>query len=129
MKPDIKERLKERDRKARATRAVLVDTFPKCFAPRRASKLPLAVGIHADIRALLPEIGAGLLAAALIDYTGGPTYLSNVVEGAPRFGLDGKPCGVVTAAQAAHAAERLKLLKNWKAKQEVGDQITGEKAA
>lgn len=39
--------------------------------------------------------------------------LRNVVEGASMVGLDGGPAGVVTAAQAAHAATRLAAFEGW----------------
>ena len=100
-------------RAAEATRAILADAFPKCFAPKGAAKLPIAVGLHHEILAALPELGFHRLSAALGDYTGGPTYLRNVVEGAPRIGLHGEIKGVVTADQAAHAAKRMEGFEAW----------------
>jgi sRNA-binding protein len=86
------------------TRAELVQRFPKCFQPRGQAKLPLRVGIFGDIRKAWPEIGWGPLSRALANYTSGPTYLQAIVEGAPRYGLDGAPVGEVDKKQADHAA-------------------------
>ena len=97
-----------RNKKAQALRNLLVETFPNCFSPKRTPKRPLKIGIIHDIIAALPETGVIRLRFALADYTGGPTYLENVIAGAERIDLQGNPCGVVTEPEAAHAAERLK---------------------
>jgi ProP effector len=100
-------------RKAERTRELLAETFPKCFARKGEEKRPLAIGLHQEILGAIPEIGYHRLSAALADYTSGPTYLRNVVEGAPRVGLDGEPKGVVTAKEATHAATRLASWRAW----------------
>ncbi|HYA74527.1 MAG TPA: ProQ/FINO family protein [Roseiarcus sp.] len=97
-----------RRRLARATRELLAAEFPRLFRASGADKPPLKVGVAADILAAMPEIGALRLALALEDYTQGPTYLRNLAEGAPRLDLNGAPCGLVTRAQAEHAASRMK---------------------
>ena len=59
------------------------------------------------------------MARALGDYTSGPTYLRACVAGAPRIGLDGKPCGEVSEQQAAHAKARLAALEKYISRQGV----------
>ena len=90
--------------------AELRDRWPATF---RAHSDPgpwpaLKVAIHIDIATAAPELAVprGLLRDALRLYVSRSCYLAAVVEDAPRFGLDGEPCGEVTAAQAAHAGER-----------------------
>lgn len=87
--------------------AMLAELYPSTFMPPGAPKKPLAIGIGDALTLAIPEVGAMNMARALNDYTGGPIYLRACVAGADRIGLDGKPNGVVTEAQAAHAAERL----------------------
>jgi sRNA-binding protein len=102
-----------RKRAIELTRTMLVAAFPKCFSPKRAAKVPLALCLHNEILAALPEIGFRRLMEALGDYTSGPTYLRNVLEGTPRVGLQGDFKGKVTAAEAAHAAGRLAAFSAW----------------
>lgn len=91
-------------RLARDTRALLVEHFPKCFAPKGEPKRPLKVGIHEDIKARLPELAQRSLFIALADYTSGSSYLGAMTDGATRVDLDGEPAGIVTA-DAAHFVE------------------------
>lgn len=98
------------------TREMLVASFPNCFMPKGADKLPLKIGINKDIIQAIPEIGFKNLTEALIDYTGGPSYLAAMRSGASRYDLDGKPCGIVREVDAEHAAERMKGVARWRAK-------------
>jgi len=88
-------------------RELLVSKFPACFSDFKQPKAPLKIGIFDDILTALPEIGRLRLHGALNDYTGGPTYLGNVIEGAARIDLTGAAVGEVTADEAKHAAHRL----------------------
>lgn len=94
--------------KAEAGRAMLAAIFPKCFAGKGEKKVPLKIGIFKDIRALRRDIPYRVVKAALHDYTSGALYLKATVAGAARINLDGDAVDVVTAEQAAWAAERLK---------------------
>jgi ProP effector len=88
-------------------RRQLVAAFPLAFMAKGAVKRPLKIGIHEDILRLLPEMEPAHLAAALGDYTGGPTYHRSMIPGAARVDLAGKPAGSVTPEAAAHAVRRL----------------------
>jgi sRNA-binding protein len=102
-----------------ADRKLLADRFPKCFAPKGAQKMPVVVGIHRKIKQELPDLSMGRIHRAIANYVGGPTYLRNVVEGAPRVDLDGSPAGKVSAASQAYSTERLKKLEaSWKWRKE-----------
>lgn len=87
-------------------REILHETFPNAFAAKGEEKRPLAIGIEGQIHLRCPELSKWHLAAAIADYTRGPTYLRNVVEGAQRVDLEGEPNGLVTASEAAYAAMR-----------------------
>lgn len=93
------------------TRDILAHRFPAAFKGRGESKTPLKIGIDRDILAAMPELGDRRIVLALQDYTFGPTYLSNLHAGAPRIGLDGAPAGEVSAEEAAHAEDRMRLFK------------------
>lgn len=101
---------RERRTRVRETRKLLVEAFPAAFRHRGAEKIPLKVSIDKDILAAMPEMSGTRLRKALHDYTRGPTYLRNLVEGADRHNLDGSVAGKVTAREAAHAAYRLAKL-------------------
>ncbi|MBY6239853.1 ProQ/FINO family protein [Methylosinus sp. Sm6] len=94
---------------ATRVRAILEERFPQAFAPAGAEKKPLKIGMDADILLAMPELTRKGLACALADYTWGPTYCRHVLAGAARVGLDGEPCGHVSDAEAAYAADRMKL--------------------
>ncbi len=93
--------------KIAAVRAILHETWPRCFVGKGQSKKPLAISISNQIMRALPEIGWMNLSRALSDYTAGPTYLRNCVANAERVNLEGEPDGIVTEKQAGFAATRL----------------------
>jgi sRNA-binding protein len=83
---------------------VLATHFPAVFAlegwqPHK----PLKIGIHKDIAAssIMP---AEDIKPALCLYVQRLMYQHALAAGGPRFGLDGEPCGEVTAKHAADAA-------------------------
>jgi ProP effector len=84
--------------------AELRDRWPAVFRPHTdpGPWPPLKVGVHLDIAMAAPELAVprGLLREALRLYTSRDPYLAGLVKGAARFGLDGEPCGTVTAEQA-----------------------------
>jgi ProP effector len=96
---------------AARVRAILVERFPKAFAAQGQEKQPLKINIDSDILLAMPELTRKSLSYALADYTWGPTYCRHVTAGAARIGLDGEPCGTVSEAEAAFAADRLKMLR------------------
>jgi len=99
---------KLRDTTVAAVIALLAETFPKCFSVYQPRRRPLKIGIHKDILAavdgaLTPlELGRGLGA-----YCSNQAYLEHTRTGAWRLDLDGKPAGVVTADEEAHAKATL----------------------
>jgi ProP effector len=93
---------------AGAAIALLAEQFPRAFALYELRRKPLKVGIDADIaRVVNGAIKPHELSAALKLYTGNRGYLRNLRAGAARIDVDGNSAGVVTAEEAAHAAERL----------------------
>lgn len=92
--------------------------------------LPLAIGIHKTLMERFPGLDKGQVRTAMKLHTGTTRYLKSILDGAPRFDLDGNPSGVVTAEQHAQAATTLrerfkKVAERRKAEQE--DQQRQEK--
>lgn len=90
-----------------ATRDLLAKTFPQTFAPKGSPKKPLKVGISKDVVERLTAHSKHRIFMAIADYCTGPSYFASCTPNAPRFDLDGNPCGTVTAEQAEHASEQL----------------------
>jgi ProP effector len=89
--------------------AALADFWPRCFSVFEGRRRPLKIGVHHDITKIADgAITPDEIASALRLYVANSAYLRACQEGAVRIGLDGEPCGVVTAAEAACSAERLK---------------------
>jgi ProP effector len=80
--------------------------FPGVFVAD-GERRPLAVGIHLDLIARLPEWDPKLVRQALCAYCLADRYLRGLQEGATRVDLTGAAAGVVTAEQAADARLRL----------------------
>jgi ProP effector len=72
--------------------------------------VPLAHGVH---RQIAEEQGLSLaeVRSALAFWINGLRYITAIARGGARYGLDGKPDGVVTDAEAAEARERLAVRK------------------
>lgn len=88
------------------TLALLVERYPAVFS--MAEPRPLALGIRDAIVSDNPALRPNCIGTALRAYASAPDYLRKLVEGAERIGLDGQPCGTVTAEEAAHALEQPK---------------------
>ena len=91
----------------RQQRDVMVARFSYLFMPSGApAKLPLAIGIHAQLLDCDTGLSASALEHFLRAYTFGPKYLSAVRTGAQRFGANGEWAGVVTAGEGAFAKQQ-----------------------
>ena len=69
---------------------------------------PLAIGIHKSLMERFPDLDKGQVRTAMHFHTGTMRYLKAIVEGAPRFDLDGNASGAVTAEQQDQAAATLR---------------------
>jgi ProP effector len=87
--------------RARQLVAALAERWPKCFAVKSCRRVPLKIGIAADIAA---AGFAGDLALALRWYTGSTEYRQALKAGAARIDLDGNAAGVVSNLEARVAA-------------------------
>lgn len=97
---------------AMRARTILVERFPEAFLPKSAPlRKPLKIGVGQEILMRLPELGARAVALGLMDYTWGERYCRALIEGAPRYGLDGEEAGAVTQAEADHALKRLQWIE------------------
>ena len=90
-------------REALAVLDILRERYPNAFTK---GWRPLAIGIHNQI---LAECGCDrqALKAALRYWTKHPGYLAKLAKGGPRIGLNGAPCGEVSAEQREAAAKAL----------------------
>jgi ProP effector len=87
--------------------ALLAKKWPACFSVYEKDRRPLQVGIHREV--FSAEVASmGEIRLALEKYVANPSYLDGIKDGAVRIGLDGKPAGVVSRAQARHAAKERK---------------------
>ena len=84
--------------------AALFACHPKVFDLQNPK--PLALGIHDEISTIYPTMPPIALRAAMAWITRRRPYLLSCYVGAPRYGLDGKPKGAVTADEAAYALRR-----------------------
>lgn len=110
-------------------RIILSAIFPNAIVPNKVEKIPLKIDIHLDllraVKVVAPGISKRVLKAMLKDYTEGKRYLQNMKAGATRVDLDGNPCGVVTDAEASHAATELVRREEY-IKNRWGTSATGE---
>jgi ProP effector len=86
---------------ARQLVTTLAERWPKCFAVKSCRRVPLKIGIAANIAA---AGFAGDLALALRWYTGSTEYKQALKAGAARIDLDGNAAGVVSNLEARSAA-------------------------
>lgn len=85
----------------------LCAAFPACFS--RTAPKPLKIGLVEELMALagvhpaLTDLSCTQLRRALEVYTDAPAYRKALVNGGPRYDLDGQPVGEVTPYQQAFA--------------------------
>ena len=88
----------------------LARRFPLVFGD--AVCKPLKKGIRNDIVAALNgQFSDKSVRRAIGFFTSSQRYLEAVQLGGPRYGLDGEPCGEVSAEESAHAARSLEAKK------------------
>lgn len=96
--------------------------------------LPLAIGIHKTLMERFPDLDKGQVRTAMQFHTGTTRYLKAIVDGTPRFDLDGNASGTVTAEQHTQAVVTLrdrfkKVAERRKAEQEAQQQEKLQKLA
>ncbi|PQZ56981.1 ProQ activator of osmoprotectant transporter prop [Achromobacter sp. MYb9] len=79
--------------------------FPKAFPKNPAPKLPLKLGVLADLVQLAQalQLDEAQIKEAVKTWCDGRRYWTCMVEDAPRVDLNGEPSGAVTANEAKHA--------------------------
>jgi ProP effector len=79
--------------------------FPKAFPKNPAPKLPLKLGVLADLvqHAQALQLDEAQIKEAVKTWCDGRRYWACMVEDAPRVDLNGEPSGAVTANEAKHA--------------------------
>ena len=99
-----------RQRDAEARRALLAmfqERWPAAFPCDFRHLKPLAIGIHHDLMAALPETPGPLIrqTIALWQRWTGPRYWLAVRKGGPRYDLEGNPRGEVTPEEQERAKQ------------------------
>lgn len=102
--------------------AVLHERWPQTFPADFQLIRPFALGIHQDITQALPRTNPYLIWRTLHFYQRGGkgAYWRAVLQGGPRYTLDGMPKGEVTARNQEYAQEQLAAMAAWwKAKRQM----------
>jgi sRNA-binding protein len=83
-----------------------------CPVISTTSPRPLAIGIHKQLHALVPELSNRKINEALHHYTRTPAYLRELIcPGGARYNADGSISTPVTADEVKGAMERLAKLE------------------
>jgi len=101
---------KGRERQARQELLeVLCSRWPRAFPRDEGQVRPLAIGIRQDLAFHLPEQPPGRIGfvIGMFQCLMGPAYLRAVVQGGPRYDLDGHPRGEVTPKEREQAGRAL----------------------
>lgn len=100
-------------------------TFPAAFTdPPR----PLAIGIHDDLRKQVPaNISKTSVRWFMSSWTRAWGYRPALAAGGPRYGLDGKPAGMVTPEQQEYAREGMERIKASTARRQASTSSSGAK--
>jgi sRNA-binding protein len=107
--------------------ASLKARWPRTFPADFEQIKPFAVGLHLEILKALPDVNPSLIRHAIrvFQYGGYGAYWRAILQGGPRYNLDGIPTGEVTADDQAHAKETLAGLRaQWKARRARRTQAT-----
>jgi ProP effector len=114
---------------AQAIIKLLSEKFPECFALYEQRRRPLALGIHKEVAAAMPTLTAEQIGAAMRFYVSNEFYCRACRAGAIRINLMGHEAGVVTAAEADHAAARLVGIAAWPKKKKAAKKPAAIEAA
>jgi sRNA-binding protein len=90
-----------------ATVSLLAERFPAAFFVLEGRRMPLKIGIAADICEAVADINKEHLQWALARYCMSPGYLRSLTSGAVRVGLAGDATDTVTDEAAAKAVAML----------------------
>ena len=93
----------------RAVLLLVQQRWPKLFPPEGRRRTPLAVGIHHELIAALPEVKPWRIRQLLKWWQGSDrgAYWRALLQGGLRYHLDGTPSGEVTVQEQAHARQQL----------------------
>lgn len=101
---------KERDvQQQRALLLLLQQRWPQLFPTDVRRRTPLAVGIHQELIAALPDVKPWRIRQLLgwWQWSGQGAYWRALLRGGPRYRLDGTPSGEVTVQEQEHARQQL----------------------
>jgi ProP effector len=113
---------------ARPMIAMLCAKFPHAFFMYEQRRRPFALGIHKEIALKMPTLSEEQIKAAMRSYVANEFYCRACRAGAARVNLMGHEVGVVTAAEADHAAARIAGVKEWKKKKAAAKKAAAKEA-
>jgi sRNA-binding protein len=96
--------------------AVLRVRWPQVFPEDLRQIKPWAIGLHQALMKELPEVKPHLIWQALRSFQrgGNGVYWRAVLQGGPRYGLEGAPNGEVSEKDQEHAKEQLAAIRAWR---------------
>jgi hypothetical protein len=122
--PVTPNQLTSKQRQSQAYQALLAgfrERWPRLFPADVRQIKPLALGIHKALIEALPDSKPWQIRQALRVWqrSGKGAYWRAILNGGPRYTLDGTPEGEVSEKEQAHAREQLAAIRAWqKATQE-----------
>lgn len=87
--------------------AKLAEKWPVAFPADAAMLRPLAIGVHHEIIKEFAGYPQRAVSIALRKITNSEAYLTLIIAGGQRYGLDGMPNGEITDGAKTEAARRL----------------------
>jgi ProP effector len=97
--------------KVQPTLALLRERFPKAFVSEDKSPLPLQVGILQELFVTAKDISRRQLRWAVYYYANNIRYQQALIEGGPRYDLEGQPVGEVTDDHRKDAVSKMEEIK------------------
>ena len=94
---------------------ILRERWPQTFPADFRLVKPFARGIHQELIQALPEVKPSLIRRTIHFYQRGGkgAYWRAILQGGPRYTLDGTPQGAVTAEEQEHAKQELAAVAAW----------------
>jgi sRNA-binding protein len=107
---------------------VFCERWPQAFPRDFHQVKPLAIGIHKDIAARLPEQPLRRISAviAIFQRLAGAAYYRAILRGGPRYALDGTSRGEVAPAEQEQAKRDLAAVYERRKLDELGEAATAE---
>jgi RNA chaperone ProQ/FINO-like protein len=113
--PDEQDTRQQRSQEKYELLGILQDRWPRTFPIDFRLVKPFARGLHKEIQKALPEVKPALLWRTIHFYQRGGkgAYWRAILQGGPRYTLEGTPKGEVTAEEREQAKHELAAVAAW----------------